>query len=127
MENMSRLAVFAMVGCLVALPGMVSAQDAVDVSGAWDVTWQGRQGPRTLEVTFEQDGEQLSGEAVGPQGQSKPISGSLKGDRIEFAVSFQTQRGEMEITYRGTVDGDTMKGTAEARGNTREWSAQRKP
>lgn len=126
MKNVSKIAVFAVVGCLVALPGVVSAEEAVDVSGVWDLTWQGRQGTRTMEVTFEQEGEELSGKIVGPQGRATSVSGSITGDKIEFAVSFQTQRGPMEITYRGTVEGDSMKGTAEMRGNTRDWSAARK-
>jgi len=126
MKSVSGIVIFAAVVCLVSLPGTVAAEDAVGVSGVWDLIWQGQQGPRTLEMTVEQDGEQLSGKVVGPRGQSTAFSGTLEGDKIVFVISFRTQRGSLEITYRGTVDGDSMSGTAEIRGETKEWSAARR-
>jgi hypothetical protein len=95
---------------LVALAGVAAAEDPVDVSGDWTLTWQGRQGERTMNATFEQDGETLSGAVMGPQGNQMPLSGSVKGDKIKFTVKFTTQRGEFEMNFKGKVEGDSMKG-----------------
>ena len=108
----------------LALPAM--AEEMVDVTGDWSLTFQGRQGPRTMDVTFAQDGGALTGTVTGPRGNEMPLTGSIEGAAIQFTVTFSTPRGEFEIVYAGTVEGGAMKGTAEIRGNEVEWSAERK-
>jgi hypothetical protein len=127
MTTLSKRGVSLVAGlCLVAVAGVVAAEDPVDVSGDWSITWQGRQGERTLDAKFEQDGETLTGTVSGPQGRSMPLAGSVTGNAIEFTVTFQTQRGEFERTYKGEVEGDTMKGKAELpNGTPIDWSAKR--
>jgi hypothetical protein len=105
---------------------MVAAEEAVDVSGAWSLTIQGRQGPRTMDLNLEQDGEELSGTLTGPQGRETPFTGSIKGAKIKFTVKFQTQRGELEIIYKGTVEGDEMSGKAQLPQAAIDWSAKKK-
>jgi hypothetical protein len=112
---------------LVAMAGVAAAEDPVDVSGDWTLTWQGRQGERTMNATFEQDGETLSGAVMGPQGNEMPITGSVEGDKIKFTVKLTTQRGEMELKYKGTVEGDSMKGKMELpNGTAIDWSGAKK-
>ena len=93
----------------VAMPAL--AEDAVDITGAWEVSWEGRQGTRTVTINFEQDGENLKGSFAGPQGGEVPVTGSIKGDQITFSVSMQSQRGEFTLTFKGTVEGEAMSGT----------------
>jgi hypothetical protein len=77
-------------------------------------------------ANFVQDGEKLSGGLTGPQGRTMPLTGSITGDAITFTVTFQTQRGEFQLTYSGTVEGDTMKGTAQTPQAAIEWTGKRK-
>ena len=125
MRTRTWVAVVALAG-LLAAPGMAVAEETVDVSGAWTITWQTRQGERTMTANFEQDGEKLTGALVGPQGRSMPLNGSVKGDSIKFTVQFETQRGDFEVTYKGKVEGDTMKGKAQTPQAAIDWSGQRK-
>ena len=56
---------------------------------------------------FKQQGEVLTGTYHGYFGEA-PLTGTVKGDQVEF--SMQDNRGK--ASYRGTVTGDSMKGTA---------------
>jgi len=123
---MKRTACIALIATALCLAVPAMADDVVDVSGSWSLTWQGRQGPRTVDVTFTQDGGALTGTMVGPRGNEMPLTGTIDGAAIEFTIEFHTERGDFEIAYKGTVDGDSMKGTADIRGNQMEWSAARK-
>jgi hypothetical protein len=123
MKNVGRFVMMAAVLCLITAPLTFAAEDTVDVSGAWSMTFQGRQGPVTMAMNLEQDGTKLTGALSGRQGRQMPLKGKVKGDKINFKVAFQTQRGEFEITYKGTVEGDEMKGTAQLPQNTVDWSA----
>ena len=55
----------------------------------------------------------------GPR-QSGTLEGLVDGNRITFHVN--TRVG---LDYKGTVDGDSMKGTMTAKGKSGEWTATR--
>ena len=126
--------------CLMAFGA--AAQQAAKVSGKWEMTWEGPQGPVTQTVNFEQDGEKLKGTITSTfQGQTREsaLEGSIKGNKVSFTVKRETPRGEMVTEYSGTVEGDTMKGTMQRAGGggaggpgkgpggggPREWTAKR--
>lgn len=109
---MSRNARLVFVAALVlALGAGIALAQAAKVAGKWEMSWEGRQGPVTATLTFEQDGENLKGTLAGQQGEPAPLTGSVKGNNIAFAVKRTTPRGEFTVEYKGTVDGDAMKGT----------------
>ena len=99
---------------------------AVDVAGEWEMTSEGRQGPRTQTITIEQDGEKITVTMEGRMGEMTG-EGTLKGNEIEWSFVRETPRGEFTLAYRGTVEGDTMSGTV-AMGDfgEREWTAKKK-
>jgi hypothetical protein len=41
-----------------------------------------------------------------------PITGTVKGNAIAFMMKVNAQGMDMQIDYAGTVEGDSMKGTA---------------
>jgi hypothetical protein len=88
--------------------GIVEVQN-VDVTGTWDFQVETGQGSGTPVFTFKQEGEKLSGTYKGAFGEA-PITGTVKGTKIDF--SFKVS-GDVAgtITYTGTVEGDTMKGS----------------
>lgn len=111
------------VGLLLAIPAARAADDKVDISGAWAVEIEiaGQQG--MPEFTLKQEGEKLSGKYKGQFGDAD-VTGTVKGKDVEF--SFEAQGAK--ITYKGTVDKDTMKGSADYAGQaTGEWKAKKKP
>lgn len=115
------LALTAMAFLTLALPAV--ADDKVDVTGTWDMEVEIGGQTGTPVFTFKQDGEKLTGKYKGQFGEAD-VTGKLKGKDIEF--SFETQGAKIE--YKGTVDKDTMKGTADYAGQaTGEWKAKKKP
>ena len=87
---------------------------AVDVSGEWEMTTEGRQGPRTSTFKIEQDGEKITVtmEGMGMRGGGEEMKGegTIKGNKIEWTITMSTERGDFTINYTGTVEGDTMTG-----------------
>ena len=110
---------------LLLIPVMSSAQD-VNVTGDWEMTTQSPRGERTSDIHFEQDGEKLT-VTMQMMGQEVTAEGTVKGNKIEWSVTRSTQRGDMTISYSGTVEGDTMSGEAQM-GNfgAMEWTAKKK-
>jgi hypothetical protein len=101
---------------------------AVSVDGEWELTTKTKQGEVTWKVLFVQEGESLNVTMTGPKGKEIKGSGTLKEDRIEWSVKVPTPRGDMNITYAGSVQGETMAGEVQ-RGNLgkSEWAARKSP
>ena len=77
------------------------------VNGTWALTVDlgGQGGEATFELEEKEEGK-LTGTYTGAVGEAE-VSGTVNGNEVEF--SFDSQAGK--VTYKGTVDGDTMKGT----------------
>ena len=123
--------------CLLAAP-LLLAQDAQsnqsqssNLGGAWQLTWQGRDGSQQATMQIQQDGSKLSGTFQGPRG-SAPLTGSVDGNNISFNVQMQGRRGAMTLAFTGTIDGNKMNGTLQPQGGreghgggSHSWSAVR--
>ena len=127
---MMKKAVFVLF-CLtlvVALGQVLFAED-VNVTGTWKLTAQTPRGERVSDITLVQEGEKLTVTSKDREGNDVKSEGSVKGQVITWTSKRQTPRGEFVITYTGTIDGQTMKGTTsfgpEAEGRTGEWKAEK--
>ena len=122
---MSRLVRLLGIGfvCLMSIP-LLHAQ--TDVTGTWDLTVQTQQGTATPSLALQQSGEQLSGTYHGRMGDSK-VDGTVRGKDIQFTVTLRFRDQDLVISYAGTVDTDTMKGTVQFgdRGSG-TWSGKRR-
>jgi len=123
---MKRIAILPAILIVFALAFAVSvsAQDAAKVGGNWELTMHGGQGTMTFTLTLQQDGTSFKGSSKGQRGES-PVDGTVDGNKIRFTIHRTTPNGERLLEYSGTVDGDSMKGTAKFGENEREWSATR--
>ena len=112
----------------IAALGMLYAL-SVDVSGEWELTSQGRRGPRTSTITITQDGEKITVTMPGMRGDPITAEGTISGNKIEWSATRTTPRGDFTITYTGTVNdaGNEMSGEM-AMGDfgTSEWTAKKK-
>ena len=119
----SVLAIFA----LLLIPVLLTAQDA-NVAGDWEMTSQSpRGGERTSALHFDQDGQNIKVTMEGFRGNEMTGEGTIQGNKIEWTVTMNTQRGDFTISYKGTVDGDAMSGTVEMGGRGEmEWTAKKK-
>lgn len=104
----------------------VNAFQATTVSGDWELKMQTPRGERTSTMHIEQDGEKITVTITSPQGEVTG-QGKITGNEIEWTITRSTPRGEFTITYKGTVEGRTMKGTVEmGRRGSMEWTATKK-
>ncbi len=104
----------------------LAAAQEVRVAGTWDITLETGRGTANPSMTLAQDGEKITGTYRGRLGESK-LGGTLKGNAIQFSVTLKFQDQPVTISYRGTVDGDSMKGTVQFgdRGSG-SWTAKRR-
>lgn len=127
---MKKLAALVAMLLLVA-PVAPGAQDAqkekpVDVTGTWESTIESPQGTLTSVATYKQDGETLTGTHVGQAGEL-PLKGTVKGNVITYQITVDMGGQQLTITYSGTVEGDTISGTAEFGGmGSATWTVTRK-
>jgi hypothetical protein len=106
--------------------GMVARAQDAKVAGTWTMTNQGRNGVVTTTLTLTQSGATLAGSMKGETGpEIKLDSGTVSGKDITFSVTRQGRNGDVKVEYKGTVDGDTMKGTFMQGQNSVDWTAKR--
>jgi len=125
-EKMRNIYSVIAMAALVLVPFLLTAQD-VNVTGDWEMTSQSPRGEMTRAIHFDQDGEKIKVTMEGFRGDKITGEGTIQGNKIEWAMTMSTPRGDFTMTYKGTVEGDTMSGTVE-RGDrgTRDWTAKKK-
>ncbi len=112
---------------LLSLLLFCASASAHDVSGKWEFTVQLDAGSGSPTFVFQQSGEKLTGKYNGLFGDAE-LTGTVKGDAIEFSfeASMQDQKGK--VVYRGTITSATqMKGEVDYAGLSKgTWSAVKK-
>jgi hypothetical protein len=109
---------------LLLLAGAGQAQAQVDLSGDWELSWEGPRGATTTTFTFQQDGESFTGTAQvqgrgarpggGGEGGAREVAitdGVIDGQAITFSMAMGVGQRSMTFTFSGTVEGDSMEGT----------------
>jgi hypothetical protein len=92
-----------------------SQTNKVDVTGVWIFTVESPAGKSNPTLTFKQDGEKLTGQYSSQLMGQADLTGTVKGQAIEFVVSATVQGTPIELKYTGAVDTkDSMKGTLSA-------------
>ena len=117
--NTIRLAWLSIWALLAASSFAFAAAEPVNVAGTWKIAVAGQSGSAEQTIVLKQDGNKITGTFKGPR-QSGTLEGLVDGNKITFHVN--TRVG---LDYKGTVDGDSMKGTMTAKGKSGEWTATR--
>lgn len=102
---------------------------AVDVSGSWQLTVETSQGSGTPTVEFQQKGDQLTGTFHSQLFGDAKLTGTVKGNAIEFGFEGDAGGQKLKVTYKGTIESPTaMKGKAVYAGfdENATWSATKK-
>ena len=79
----------------------------------------------TTTFTFEQDGGKLTGTLTSQRGDMEISDGTIEGNKISFKLVMTRGDRTIEMTYSGTVEGDTITGTMQTPRGERPWTAQR--
>jgi hypothetical protein len=114
---------------ICALVLCIPAALAADISGTWQLTVETSQGTGSPTVVFQQTGEQLTGtfnSQILGEGQ---LTGTVKGNAVEFAFEGDAQGQKIKVSYKGTIESPAaMKGTAVYAGfeDKATWSATKK-
>jgi len=87
----------------------------VNITGDWAFTVQTDMGSGTPAITFKQDGEKLAGKYNGQLG-TADLTGTVKGNDVNFAFTIDMQGQQAPVSYKGTVEKNTMKGTLDIAG-----------
>lgn len=125
MRHAHAVSLAALFAVLAAVPAQAQEEEAVDVSGVWEISAETPRGTMTRTITFEQDGDNLTGTMETQMGSIAIENGSVDGNKITF--TFVMTRGDrsMQVVYKGTVDGDTAKGTMQTPRGQIEWTGKR--
>lgn len=102
------IALASLTGSAVEYP---QAQAKVDVTGAWAFEVQTDAGTGTPQVVFKQDGETLTGRYSSSVLGEADLTGTVKGQVIQFSFTASVQGNSFEVAFSGTVeDNNSMKG-----------------
>jgi imidazolonepropionase-like amidohydrolase len=105
-------------------PGGTGA--TISVAGSWSITSESPQGPIQLTFNLKQEDATISGEVASPFG-TFPLSGSLSGNELSFAFTAKVQNQDLAVTGKGSIDGNTIRGTMNAMGMDSGFSGARTP
>src|SRR5262245_29894966 len=92
---------------LLAVPSLSQA----DMSGEWAVAFNTPQGPLEFTMYVQQQGPKLTGRFTSEYGEF-PLRGSVDGNAFTINWSMPDGGRELDITFTGKVEGDSMSGTA---------------
>ena len=122
MKNYLLSALFVL-GLGLIFAGGASAQTSV--AGDWDGSFNTPGGARPFKLILKVDGEKLSGTVKRANG-DVPLTGTIKGDVINFSYTISYGGNDLTLSYSGKVAGDSMSGTVSFGGNAEDtWSAKR--
>src|SRR5713101_3236420 len=113
---------------LVLMAAFALTALAADLSGTWKATAEGPNGSMQRTFVFKVDGNKLTGETTSSiMGKSTIMDGKVDGDNLSFTITVKFQDNEMKLNYKGKVNGDEIKSTAENpnSGQTLEWHAKK--
>ena len=111
---------------LIAAP--VAAQTPAAVAGpagTWDATFTTGQGEIPAQLKLRKDGDKLVGTIASQMGEA-PLEWEAKDKTLTIWFTFAAQNGPTPIEMVGTVDGEKVKGSFSAGGQSAgEWVATR--
>ena len=107
-------AALAVVTMLLVLPVYATAQPAPakGPEGMWRVQFATPLGQHALNMTINQKGSRLSGQITDEYGEY-PIAGEFADGRVTIVWSVSEDGKMLEITMRGVLNGDEIRGTAQ--------------
>jgi hypothetical protein len=83
-----------------------------DITGKWKLSYTTPEGAEesTADLTMDKDGT-LSGTLSSKRGTANIISGYLSADKFSFTINIVLDQGATDVTFSGTFDGTTLKGS----------------
>ena len=109
----SRQYVGGLVFLMLILPCIVYADgQTADVAGTWSITIRFIAGEGHHTAVITQKDSTLAGVYKG-EFKEGTLRGTFKGDTIDFTGYLRHEATVVSFRYKGSIDGDTMKGTVD--------------
>lgn len=122
MKTLTTLVLAAVLAAPVAAAAQTTAS-AADPVGTWDATFTTQQGQVPAQLKLRKDGDKLVGTIASQMGEA-PIEWQAKEKTLTIWFNFATQNGQTPIEMVGTMDGEKVKGSFSAGGQTSgDWIA----
>jgi len=88
-----------------------------DITGKWKLAYTTPEGAEesTADLVMDKDGA-ISGSLGSSRGTANIISGYLSGDKFNFSINMVLDQGPTDVTFSGTFDGTSLKGTISVHG-----------
>ncbi|PYU65538.1 MAG: amidohydrolase [Acidobacteria bacterium] len=95
-----------------------------DITGKWQLAYTTPEGPEesTADLTMDKDGT-ISGTVTGKRGAASVISGYLSVDKFSFTINITLDQGPTDVTFSGTFDGTSLKGSISVLGLSLDFTA----
>src|SRR5688500_14845291 len=118
-------AAIVLLAALIGGPAQAVAQ--ANIAGVWEVTLNSPTGPTTVDVTFKQDGEAITGELVSLAG-TATFKGKLVENTLSVNAPVDIQGNQIVLVFTGKVADDAMTGNVKFGDfGEADWTAKRKP
>jgi hypothetical protein len=115
LRRVLRVATFTIAATLLvacaSTPSQPKQPKGANLSGEWVLTTESQVGTQDALMTVRQTGRALAGTISGQMG-TVDLAGSANGPAVTFNFTLNVQGKDLKLAYSGTVEGDTMKGTA---------------
>jgi imidazolonepropionase-like amidohydrolase len=94
-----------------------------DITGKWKLSYTTPEGPEesTADLTMDKDGA-VSGTVASKRGTASIISGYLSVDKFSFTINIPLEGSAADVTFSGTFDGISLKGSISVRGFSLEFT-----
>ena len=83
------------------------------VDGTYKVDINSPMGTQSATLTLKTDGSSLSGSSAGAQGTQDFDGGTVDGNDFAFSMSLSGPMGQIQLDFKGTVDGDDISGNVQ--------------
>jgi hypothetical protein len=120
----------ALVLVCTALIGISRAEDKADPTGTWKWSVTRNNNTRENTLKLKLDGDKLTGTMLNRDNQEVAIDDAkFKDNEVSFSFTRERNGNKFTTTYRGKLDGDTIKGNSESERDgqkqSRDWEAKR--
>ena len=109
MTRTHTIVVVALLSLGLSSVGLAQAQK-IDVSGVWSLVFHPPMGETTYSTSFLPEKESLKVVMESPSGSVLKGSGRIKGNALEWTVVVSGPMGEIPLTFKGKVEGQSMAG-----------------
>jgi hypothetical protein len=104
-----------------------AANGAVQAGGVWSMTLQTPGNAVSSTMTLQQSGDSVTGEVATPFGTARINQGRISGSTLTLGYTLNFQGQEVPIEARGQIEGNSIRGTMNAMGQSFTFSGTRRP